>query len=618
MVSQNLLGIRATDLTPDLAGFDIGAFLGGLRMAPSIEVRHTVGLVDPITAGDQKPGERVNDGLPETLEEVVRHYRGRYYKLKVGGNVAADLERLAGIAAVLDRALPEYRATLDGNEQYESVEGIAELWRRMRETPALRRLVDGHHLFIEQPIKRQRGARRARSRRSADEKPVEIDESDGELSSFPAALALGYTGVSSKNCKGFYKSILNAARVAKLNAEAGGRAPSCRPRISPPGRASACSRISASSSLLGLTHVERNGHHFIDGMSFAPEAEQAAFVAAHPDLYAKGAGAGAAAHRGGAPLDRLARLSGLCRRGGDGLRLHAPDAGGAARAGRTRSGGGRMSALPERFESVAALEDFMTEPTPALVDDLARAPGDILILGVAGKMGPTLARLAKRAAPERSVIGVARFSDAAARRALDRAGVETIACDLLDRAAVEALPRAPNVVFMAGMKFGATGNEPLTWAMNVHVPAIVAETFARSRIVAFSTGCVYPFVPVASAGATEETPAIPPPGDYANSCLGRERMFAYFSGLHGTPGRIVPAELRDRHALRRAPRCRPQGARRRRDRRHDGPRQRDLAGRRQRRRAALPRACDDADDARSTSPVRRRSRCAGSPGSSAG
>ena len=143
MVSQNVLGIRATELTPDLAGFDIGAFLAGLRMAPSIEVRHTVGLVDPITAGDQKPGERVDDGLPETLEEVVRHYRGRYYKLKVGGNVAADLDRLARIAArARPRAAGEYRATLDGNEQYESVEGIAELWRRMRETPALRRLVD--------------------------------------------------------------------------------------------------------------------------------------------------------------------------------------------------------------------------------------------------------------------------------------------------------------------------------------------------------------------------------------------------------------------------------------------------------------------------------------------
>ncbi len=198
-----------------------------------------------------------------------------------------------------------------------------------------------------------------------------------------------------------------------------------------------------------------------------------------------------------------------------------------------------VSALPARFASVEALEDFMTEPSPELIADLARAPGDILILGVAGKMGPTLAGLAKRAAPQRRVVGVARFSNPAGREELARAGVETIACDLLDRAAVAALPRAENVVFMAGMKFGASGNEPLTWAMNVHVPAIVAETFAKSRIVAFSTGCVYPFVPVESGGAAEDTPPVPPPGDYANSCVGRERMFQHFSALHGTPGRII-------------------------------------------------------------------------------
>lgn len=195
--------------------------------------------------------------------------------------------------------------------------------------------------------------------------------------------------------------------------------------------------------------------------------------------------------------------------------------------------------LPDRFESVEALEAFMTEPDEALVEDLRRAPGDILILGVAGKMGPTLARMAKRAAPERRVIGVARFSDPRARAALERAGVDALSCDLLDRKALEALPRCPNVVFMAGMKFGATGNEPLTWAMNVQVPAMVAETFAGSRIVAFSTGCVYPFVPVTGGGATEDTPAVPPAGDYAWSCLGRERMFQYFSGLHGTPGRLI-------------------------------------------------------------------------------
>jgi nucleoside-diphosphate-sugar epimerase len=190
---------------------------------------------------------------------------------------------------------------------------------------------------------------------------------------------------------------------------------------------------------------------------------------------------------------------------------------------------------PASFDSVEALEEFMTAPTAELVEDLARAPGDILILGVAGKMGPTLARMAKRAAPERRVIGVARFSDPASREKLERDGVETIACDLLDRAAVQNLPRADNVVFMAGMKFGSTGNQPLTWAMNVHAPAIVAETFARSRIVAFSTGCVYPFTPVDEGGPTEDTPPVPPPGDYANSCVGREGCSSIFRGCTARP-----------------------------------------------------------------------------------
>jgi nucleoside-diphosphate-sugar epimerase len=195
--------------------------------------------------------------------------------------------------------------------------------------------------------------------------------------------------------------------------------------------------------------------------------------------------------------------------------------------------------LPDRFESVVALEDFMTEPTPALVEDLARVPGDILVLGAAGKMGPTLARLAKRAAPDKRIVGVARFTETATRAALEAAGVETITCDLLDRGAVAALPKLDNVIFMAAMKFGAAGNPALTWAMNVHVPAIVAEAFRAARIVAFSTGCVYPFVPVAGGGATEDTPAMPPPGDYANSCVGRERMFEHFSARLGTPGRLI-------------------------------------------------------------------------------
>ena len=195
--------------------------------------------------------------------------------------------------------------------------------------------------------------------------------------------------------------------------------------------------------------------------------------------------------------------------------------------------------LPEAFEDVEALEELMTRPSRALVEDLACVEGNILVLGVGGKMGPTLARLAKRAAPEKTVTGVARFSEPGVRERLHRAEVETIACDLLDRAAVADLPPAPNVVFMAGRKFGSTGAEELTWAMNVLVPAIVAERFAGARIVAFSTGNVYPWVPVESGGAGEATPPGPPPGEYANSCVGRERMFQYFSARHGTPGRLI-------------------------------------------------------------------------------
>jgi nucleoside-diphosphate-sugar epimerase len=198
-----------------------------------------------------------------------------------------------------------------------------------------------------------------------------------------------------------------------------------------------------------------------------------------------------------------------------------------------------MSALPERFADVAALEDFMSAPTPELAADLARVDGDIAVLGVGGKMGPTLARMAKRAAPGKRVIGVARFSEPGLRERLESWGVECVACDLLERAELERLPRAKNVVFMAGHKFGAAGHADFTWAMNVAVPFMVAETFRESRIVAFSTACVYPYVDVEGGGAKEDLPATPPPGDYANSCVGRERMFEYGSRKHGTPGRLM-------------------------------------------------------------------------------
>lgn len=192
-------------------------------------------------------------------------------------------------------------------------------------------------------------------------------------------------------------------------------------------------------------------------------------------------------------------------------------------------------AIPRSIESEAALDDFMSAPMPELVRDLADVPGDILILGVGGKMGPTLARMAKRAAPSKRIVAVARFTQPGLRQELDQAGIETIACDLLDEQAVRALPRLANVIFMAGFKFGARSDPGQTWAMNVHVPAIVAEVFKASRIVAFSTGCVYPFALVRDGGSTEAVPPNPP-GEYAITCLGRERMFEYFSKMHGTPG----------------------------------------------------------------------------------
>lgn len=188
-----------------------------------------------------------------------------------------------------------------------------------------------------------------------------------------------------------------------------------------------------------------------------------------------------------------------------------------------------MNAACPRDE--AALDAQLAEPRPETVAALARCPGDLVVLGAGGKMGPTLARMAAAAArsagsPARRVIAVSRFSSPRAERALRDAGVETLRCDLLDRAAVAALPDAPNVIFMAGQKFGTRDAPSRTWMMNVVVPAICAERYAASRIVVFSTGNVYALTPVASGGA-RETDAPAPVGEYAWSCLGRERVFEH-------------------------------------------------------------------------------------------
>jgi len=194
--------------------------------------------------------------------------------------------------------------------------------------------------------------------------------------------------------------------------------------------------------------------------------------------------------------------------------------------------------LPARIEDVAALEELLSRPTRGLIDDLARVDGDLMVLGVGGKVGPCLARMAKRAAPGKRVIGVARFTDPEVRRRLESWQVETIACDLVDRDAVAALPRIENLIYMAGRKFGTTGDEPFSWMMNAYVPGIVAEAFAGSRIVAFSTLCVYPFATVSPLQCDESMPP-GPIGEYGNSCVGRERILQYFSQRNRTPGRLI-------------------------------------------------------------------------------
>ena len=194
-------------------------------------------------------------------------------------------------------------------------------------------------------------------------------------------------------------------------------------------------------------------------------------------------------------------------------------------------------ALPERIADVAALEDILSRPDPALVADLARVDGDLLILGAGGKMGPSLARLARRAAPDRRIVAVARFSTPGLRDELEADGVETVAADLFDPAGLASVPRLRNVIFMAGFKFGAQDRPEHTWATNTLLPARVVEALSDCRLIAFSTGCVYPFVPVSSGGSTEDS-ALSPPGEYANSCVGRERAIAFHAGRNRIAGRF--------------------------------------------------------------------------------
>ena len=192
--------------------------------------------------------------------------------------------------------------------------------------------------------------------------------------------------------------------------------------------------------------------------------------------------------------------------------------------------------MTETIKDIHQLDDLLSEPTAEVVSSLNRLSGDLLVLGAGGKMGPSLARMARRALDfdpkPRRVIAVSRFSNRREQERLEAWGVETIECDLLDQSRLEDLPDAPIVVYMVGMKFGSSGNEARTWAVNSYLPTLICRRFPKSRIIAFSTGNVYPMTPASAGGSTERDPP-QPEGEYAMSCLGRERLFEFFSRTRG-------------------------------------------------------------------------------------
>lgn len=202
----------------------------------------------------------------------------------------------------------------------------------------------------------------------------------------------------------------------------------------------------------------------------------------------------------------------------------------------------RDNEMPEVIADVAQLDDLLSTPTDYVVDALRKLEGDFLVLGAAGKMGPTLSRMIRRGMDalgrKSRVIAVSRFSGASAEEEFNRHGVETIKADLLDQRQLDALPDAPNVVYMVGMKFGTQNQEALTWAMNVHVPGQVFQRYRKSRIVAFSSGNIYGLSPVVLGGSLESDD-VKPDGDYAMSVLGRERIVEHFSRTLNIPTSVI-------------------------------------------------------------------------------
>ena len=205
-----------------------------------------------------------------------------------------------------------------------------------------------------------------------------------------------------------------------------------------------------------------------------------------------------------------------------------------------------LSTLPDKINNQTELEELLSRPSQAVIDDLSKLEGDIIILGAGGQVGPSLATMAKRAAPHKRIVAVSRFTNQKTRETLESNGVETIVCNMLEDGALEKLPKLPNVIYMAAkkhynlfeMQYVKESQEPFMWVTNTYLPALVAQAFSNSSIVAFSSSGVYPLVPVTGEGL-DENAKTEPVGEYYNSCVGRERIFQFFSQKFDTPGRLI-------------------------------------------------------------------------------
>ena len=286
-LKSNAFGIQLGKLHPELAAFEPADLLPE-HADTAIIARHTVGLGDPLNDADIPAGERCNDGLPQALDAVIDRYALTHFKVKLSGDIETDLARLKAIAALLEEKVPDYRFTLDGNEQYPTIGAFREHWEQFLADDCLASFLgEAHLLFVEQPIHRDHAlnpgvAEDIKSWRQCP--PMIIDESDGEVDSLRSALKLGYRGTSHKNCKGVFKGIANACLLEHLRRDDDGPWIISGEDLANVGPVALLNDLAVMASL-GVRHVERNGHHYFSGLSMYPEELQAAVCAAHPDLY---------------------------------------------------------------------------------------------------------------------------------------------------------------------------------------------------------------------------------------------------------------------------------------------------------------------------------------------